>query len=435
MSDEFRVGVASVDISPERPELLTIGGLHRTLPTVGVLEGNGLWVDAMAFQAGGRTAVVATRDTGGFGRRSQVTIAKAVVEATGIDDRCIIITGRHNHSCGGGPADKDNPECVKAADEHWQKIERGTVEACVKAIGNLRPAEIAAATAPVTEPIGQCRRMRFGHGACMPSWGTGPVAIPGEKFAPQPSPDATRIDFLVAREVGKVLPFGILTSYPSHIHLSSIPYFTGEAVGGIKQALRDRIPGVTVVYGTATGGDLDMHCVHPIPPGGPEVELRWFRDSCRALGERFAEAFLSAIPTSGYVRPDELRQESFSTEGQDERRTRLFMVNAIRLGDIAMASIPAEMFIDLVNKMHAESPLKHLLLLGFNASGWLGYIGTPLAYEQGSYEVARGPAPSPEEEQRMIDAGIESRVIGRARIGTGIEITDRVREVLTRLAR
>jgi len=436
MSDEFRVGVASVEFSPDRPELLWVAGLHREHPTRGVLEGNGLWVDAMAFQAGGRTAVVATSDTGGFGKWYEGEIPKAVAERTGIDAKLVIMGGRHNHSCQARAIDKDNPAAVQARKDYRKKIRTSMIEACVGAVADLRPAEIAAATATVSEPIGQNRRARYGHGGSMPSWGTGPVAIPGEKFAPPPGPDSKRIDFLVAREVGARQPFGILTSYASHIHLSAIPYFTGEAVGGIKNALKKRIPGLTVVYGTTTGGDIDMHCLHPIPPGGVEAEVEWFQKSCRELGRRFADALVPAIPAGGYIRPEELGHEYFSNDGyKSDRGKRDYMINAIRLGNITMASIPAELFIELVNRMHEESPVEHLLLVGFNGSGWLGYIGTPLAYEQGGYETAKGPAPSPEEEERMLAAGQKSRLIGKARTDTGLEITRTMHQVLTRLAR
>ncbi|MBN2582270.1 MAG: hypothetical protein JXL80_04320 [Planctomycetes bacterium] len=435
MADEFKVGVASVDMSPDRPELLWVAGLHPTEPARGVLEGNRLYVDAMAFEAGGRRAVVATSDTGGFGEWRQERIPKAVAERTGIDPELVIMAGRHNHSCGSDPIDKDNPAAVQADKDYGDKITGSMIEACVRAVDNLRPAEIAAATAKVREPIAECRRARFGHGGCLPSWGTGPIAIPGEKFGPSPGLDATEIHFLVAREPGATQPFGMLTSYAGHIHLTSIPYFTAETPGGVKNALRERIPGLTLVYGTATGGDMDMHCVHPVPLGGVEAEIEWFKQSAAELGRRFADAVVPAIPQDGYVRPSELRGAFFSNADKaDDPRVRNYMVGALRLGDIAIASIPGEMFHELLLKMRRESPIRHLLLLGFNGSGWLGYIGTPLAYEQGGYETGKGPAPSPEEEARMIAAKEESRVIGKARMNTGLEITETVHELLTQLA-
>ena len=435
MNDEFCVGVASTDISPKRPELLWVGGLHSTEPSRGVLEENPLTVDAMALRAGGKTAVVATCDTGGYSWRSETAVRKVVAARTGVDEKLVLVTGRHNHSAGARPADAENPDAAAAGKGFWEGIRDGIVEACVGAVASLRPAEIAAATATVGEPVGQNRRMQFGHGGVVPSWGSGPVSVPGEKFVGPTGPDSMRIDFLCAREPGADRPFALLTSYASHIHLSSIPYFSGEAAGGIKNALRERLGDVTVVYANPTGGDLDMHATHPVPPGGPEAELAWFRESCRVLGNRFADAVVPAIPAEGYVRPGELRHEYFETEGHETDRTkRFYLINAIRLGDIALASLPAELFVELVYEIYQASPIPHLLLMGFNGSGHLGYIGTPIAFEEGGYETGKGPAPSPEEEERMIREGVKSRMIGRARLDTGREIVRTAGELLARLA-
>lgn len=435
MSDEFRVGVASVDISPQRPELLWVRGLHRTESARGVLEGNRQWADAMAFEAGGRRAVVATADLGGVGRMGEA-VRKAVAEKTGAEEQRIILAGRHNHSAGGRAVNEKDPDAARAEEQYWQGVREGITEACVKAVEALRPAEIAAGTAALRETVGQSRRMRYGHGGVMPSWGAGPVAIPGEKFA-GPGPDSTEIDFLCAREHGAAQPFGILTSYASHIHLSSIPYFSGEVAGGIKNAIRRRLPGTTVVYAASTCGDLDMHSTHPSPAGGMEAEAQWFRESCRVLGGRFADALVPAIPADGYRRPAGLRHELYETVGHEtDRRKRYFAVSAIGLGDVAVATVPSEMFLEHVNEIRRTSAVPHVLLVGFGSGGWLGYIGTPLAYEQGGYETSSGPAPSPEDEERLIAAGVKDwRRIGRARVDTGLEIVQRASAVLARLAR
>ncbi|HUT61170.1 MAG TPA: hypothetical protein VNA25_25255, partial [Phycisphaerae bacterium] len=409
-------------------------GLHGPHAPARVMQGNELYADAMAVRAGGKTAVFATVDTGGHGYRREIPIRKAVAEKTGIDEKCVIVTSRHNHSQWAAALDEKNPQHVQARKVYNEKADQGMIDACVKAVGGLRRAEIAAGTATLTEPIGQNRRARFGHGGAMPGWGTGPIAVPGEKLAPQPGPDSTRIDFLAAREVGKTQPFAVLTSYATHVHLGATSTFNGEFPGGVRSAMAKRIPGVTVVYANSTGGDVDLHCVHPIPPGGWDARLRWYAESLELLGSRFADAVVGAMPKLRYFRPARIRHEYFSTEGQDERRTRLYIVNGVAMGDAAVVSIPAELFNELGLKIHAASPFKHLLLMGYNGSGRLGYVGTPLSYEQGGYEIARGPAPSPAEEQRMIDAKIENRTIGRARANTGMEIVEKVGQVLKRLA-
>jgi neutral ceramidase len=411
VNDEFRVGAASVDISPDRPELLIPGNLHVTRPAIGVLEGNRLYADTIALSVGGRAAVIATCDTIFSGLRADEELCQSLAEKAGCREALVIVAGRHNHSSRSTPVDRDNADAVEANRQYRQKVHDGIVDACVRAAADLKPAEIAAGTATLKEPVGQNRRMRYGHGGAMPSWGTGPIAVPGEKMAGPAGPDSTRIDFLCARQPGHDRPFAILTSYASHIHLVGIPYFNGESVGGFKRAVQERIPGVTLAYANSTGGDLDMHCVHPVPAGGMDEVLEWYRRSTELLGQRFADALVPALPRDGFFRPTEIRSLPASGDAAagGERR---YTTEAVALGEVALVGIPGELFVEFGYEMHRRSPFKHLLLLGY--AGGVGYAGTPLAYEQGGYETGRTPSP--------------------ARSGIGPAIVQEVYDLLQRLA-
>ena len=70
-----------------------------------------------------------------------------------------------------------------------------------------------------------------------------------------------------------------------------------------------------------------------------EGRLDWYKKSAALLGNRFADAVAPSIPMTGYIRPPELRHAFCSTEGQDERQTRSYMINVVRLGDIIIANI------------------------------------------------------------------------------------------------
>jgi hypothetical protein len=152
------------------------------------------------------------------------------------------------------------------------------------------------------------------------------------------------------------------------------------------------------------------------------------------LGRRFADAVAPALAAAEWFRPREIRQAQFTTAGQDPRRTRLYTINALGLGPAAVAGLPAELFVEYIDRIRDGSPFKTTLLLGFNGSGRLGYIGTPPAYEEGGYETGKGPALSPAEEQRLIDAKEPDADVGRARLDTGDEIARQALDVLARLA-
>jgi hypothetical protein len=79
------------------------------------------------------------------------------------------------------------------------------------------------------------------------------------------------------------------------------------------------------------------------------------------------------------------------------------IVNVIALDDVAVVSMPGEMFNAYGERRHAESPFAETVLVGYNGSN-NAYLAPPLAFEQGSYEVMRGYA-QPGEAVRLMPCG------------------------------
>ncbi|MEX0887142.1 MAG: hypothetical protein WD009_11965 [Phycisphaeraceae bacterium] len=424
MSDEFRAGASSVDISPRHPQLLRVRGLNHSWPTADILEGHELMADAVAVEVGGRRAVFATYDAMSHRAQRERSIREAVADQTGVEPMCVFAGARHNHSSGADPSDEDDPACVEAVETYAQRVVDGVTTACVQAIEALRPAEMTAGTAALNEPVGLNRRARFSYGGVMPRWGAGAIGLPGEKFAPTAGPDSTRIDFLAVRELGQDDPFAMLTAYATHIHLAAIPYFNSELVGGVKHALRDHFPGLVVSYANSTGGDLDIHGVHPMPADGLEARMTWYTDSCRLLGQRFADAVVATMSGARYSRPPGLHQAAVTSESRSgESRPRGYLINAASFGGLGIVTIPGEVFIEYIDRIRNESPFPHTLVVGFNGSAApRGYTGTPLGYEQGGYETGAGPAPSPRDAPDAEQDDGRPTTVVRAGLETGNEI-------------
>ena len=92
---------------------------------------------------------------------------------------------------------------------------------------------------------------------------------------------------------------------------------------------------------------------------------------------------VSAIPTDGYRRPGEFgRDADMVALGA----TPMPRVNVLAFDNVALAVIPGEMFNTFGEMMHAQSPLEHLLLVGYGAAGF-GYVPPVVGYEQGGYET------------------------------------------------
>jgi len=375
---ELQVGAAVREINPPAPELLQPTGMGRKVPCRGVLDD--LRVEAMAMAAGGQLAFLTTSDLRYLPREWVVEIRAAVAARTGCDPLRVLLSSVHNH-CSSPMATDDSPEAKAAVQAANRKIIDAFIEACVEAAASLTDAEIAAATTEVDEPVGQNRRFRFANGACLNGWGSGPMIPPGAAPVGPAGPDSRRIDILAARRVGETAPMAVMTSYATHPHLYQLPYFSGEFPGAVKRRIEQAIDGATALHANHTGGDVDLHCVHPMPDG-EDAQVRWFSESNDLLAKRLVDAALPAIPTGGYARPTRLWHEYHQS---DEA-----IVNIVAVGDVAIVSIPGELFRVFGEEIHAASPFAHTVIMSYNGST-PGYTPKAPAFEQGGYEVMRGP--------------------------------------------
>ncbi len=419
---QLRIGVAVRDISPPRPQLLKPTGMGRLVPTRGVLDP--VRAEAMAVEAGGELTFFVTSDTRTLSYEWVTEVREAVAEKTGCDPLRVMLSGVHNH-CSNPMAADDSAEAQAALEEAERKIVDAFIGACVEAARKRCPAEIAATYVDLTQPIGENRRARLDNGTCANCWGSGPVIPPGHGCIGPAGPDSTRVAVLAARRLGEERPFVVLNSYPSHPHLYALPYFSGEFPGAVKRRGEMLMPGTVFMHTSSTGGNIDLHCVHPLPDYDG-AQVRWFQENAALLATRFLDDVIPALPVDGYSRPACMRHAYWSTE--DEMlpgSRRLVILSALGLGEIALVSMPGEFFIEWGQELLERSPFAHTITGGYNGSV-RGYVPLPLGFEQGSYEVMRGPgAPHREEAEKGL------RV--RADVDTGREITDQLLSMLREL--
>ena len=69
-------------------------------------------------------------------------------------------------------------------------------------------------------------------------------------------------------------------------------------------------------------------------------------------------------------------------------KTEKVPVQALRIGDVGIACLPGEPFVQLALDIRKSSPLQRQFVLGLS-NGHVGYIPTPRAHEQGGYETWR----------------------------------------------
>lgn len=437
----FRAGVARGDITPDHPELLSGTGMGRRVPTIGVIDP--LSVESLALELNGQLAFLVTSDLREFLPSEMSEIRRRIAERTGCDYRRVLMSSTHTHSSSpeaasdallaqlpGDPAEnRKKAEAARVASD--AKRLDAFVQSCVRAQANLRPAEFAATSVPLKERMGENRRMRLSNGTCINCWGAGAMAFPGEKYVGKAGPIDPNITVAAWRHMGASQPFAVLTSYASHIHLYEIPGFSGEVGGACKRKIESKIPGAIAMYAAGTGGDIAMQVTHPIPPGDEQVRVKWFRDSTDLLGERFASAVAPAVASMKYTTPKRMVHEYFSRNEDAKEIRRITVINALLLDDVAFLTLPGEIFADLGGQLAKASPARQLLTLGYNGSDFR-YIPTPLALEQGSYEVMRGPALSDADEVGVTPAG-KKFTTTMPRPDEGLKIIDQSVKMLRRL--
>jgi Neutral/alkaline non-lysosomal ceramidase, N-terminal len=158
--------------------------------------------------------------------------------------------------------------------------------------------------------------------------------------------------------------------------------------------------------------------------GGDEPVLRLLSRVLKLPLREFAS------PVESEAEADELRKElSRARAGGDEEEIRLAMARAtqagmraerarlyhgkkflnremqgIRIGSIALLSIPGEPFIEINHRIVAGSPFAQTLFSGYSNGGF-GYIPVRSAFEEGGYEVDTSPF-SPDAAEVVIKEGL-----------------------------
>jgi hypothetical protein len=274
--------------------------------------------------------------------------------------------------------------------------------------------------------------MRLSSGVVAQCWGSGTVCPPGQKLVGQAGPNSTHLRFLAVRELGKKKPFAVLTAYPSHTHLANLPYFSGEFPGTAKREIQRRLGLEVAMYANNICGNIDVHCVHPQSMGSMPERVAWFRGAQQILGGRFADAVVRAVKNiKRYTRPKKLVHRYWSTGDEKARAdvdAPLTIINTLALGDIALVSMPGEIFIEYYLRLLKKSPMRKFLLMGYNGSD-SQYIPPSIGFEMGGYEIMRGPG-APGEVTKNAGLGL---AMPRALVDAGERIEARLLEELQAL--
>lgn len=114
--------------------------------------------------------------------------------------------------------------------------------------------------------------------------------------------------------------------------------------------------------------------------------VRSFDDEAEAAAVRYwSETYAPGSPESVQAVFREMRAQMAPVQGEERQA----WLQVIRLGEIALVGVPAELFARLGLALRRRSPFRHTFVIGL-ANGTLGYVGDRAAYDLGGYQLWAG---------------------------------------------
>jgi hypothetical protein len=425
----LRAGTAVVDISPMVfPIQLRSGPSHYVHDP--------LHVRAVAFENGEGRAVIALVDAIGVGREMADEAKAVAARQTGWKPAEMLVSGTHTHTA---PKGGDTSPGRIA---YERRRREGLAEALVQAIESLEPAKVGFASHE--EPSEVCNRRWFLNPGTMDPNPFGEfdqvrTNAPRDhllKPAGPTDPEVCVIDVRTRR--GRAL--GLIANYALH-YVGGIPKVTekdGRVVGKASadyfgefaRVMPYRIGGSTppdnfvAMMTNGTSGDINnIDFYRRRPPRAPFEQIRVVAGKVadaawRAVNkiEVYVEnptvAMRQREVTLQYRKPSQAEVEKArkllalprkEREAINRRTTQYatatlrhadpehpkeenVIIQAIRIGEQAIVSMPFEVFVEIGLEIKEKSPFPHTFVIEL-ANGGYGYLPTPRQHELGGYET------------------------------------------------
>jgi len=444
--NRFRAGAAQVEMSPQKLPVLVPGGfLSRSATKVH----DPLFARCLVLDDGGQRLLIMVADTLSIPFSTQETVKANAAQATGIPTDRMLISATHTHSGGslsGGLG-------TKADAAYYEFVQARLVECIKQAVGNLRPARIGWSSEDHPEgtycrvfirrpdrldvdPLGRRNVRAMMHPGYQNSQFIGPCG-----------PADPQVSVLAVQSLdGR--PIALLANYSMHYFGAepiSADYF-GDVVRVVSQRLAAGDESFIAMMSHGTSGDLQWQdYANPAKSisrlqyatGVAEAALRAYQRI--EFHETVPLAMAERRLTIKYEQPDaeaqdwadktmaamngrdpKTRSEVYAREivllrEMDEAERKL---QVIRIGDLGIAALPAEVYGITGLKLKLQCPLGQMFNIEL-ANGSIGYIPPPELRPLGGYNTwpARHTATQKDIEPIMVEQLLSmfEEVTGRPR--------------------
>lgn len=380
----LRAAAVKVDITPQDSQWLSGYGPRQSN---GVLDP--IYHRVLALDAEGAAFYLIASDLCLFSPTLYDSVAADLQREAGIDPKQVLWSVTHTHAAPEiGP-----PEMYKAllgrSDHDWSReyttrTTRALIDAVLAARKALEPARISFSTGMSMANIN--RRAKDVDGRM--SIGLNPEGPVDRQF------NLIR----VTRPDGS--PIALVTNYAMHgtVMSGANVQISGDGPGVVSAYLEAKLGGTVLYVNGAAGNVAPIYSVYPNARAGHLSQFPVL------LGDRVLATVASmGAGTSDVLidhgerivetprKPDlEWPPELSAYARAGEQPLVRLPIRFVRINDTAIWSAPVEMFSELAIDARQQSPFAHTMYFGYT-NGWLGYLPTAKAFEEGGYEPRTSP--------------------------------------------
>ena len=450
----FRAGAAAVDITPEAWPVPLIGSF-RYRPATSAHDP--LHSRALVVQSGATTVAIAVADSCYIPRATLDEVKKRIRDAIGLPTNRILVSATHTHSApppapGVGLRGIEPERHEENEAQYSERLIQGIASSVISAHARLEPAQVGWATASLPGQVFN-RRWVMRDGSVPPD----PFGATTDRVRMNPpfgSPDLVRPSGPVDPEVAILSvqsangePIALLANYSLH-YVGGIPpgQVSADYFGEFARIIGDRIGAGEEFVGVLSNGtsgninNLDfssprvrkepfeqvrhvaaeladvvaaeyagIHHESAVAVAMEESELSLIHRKPTPEVLRRSRALLADTTTAATAREVIYAQRAVALEeGPDSVSV---ILQAIRIGEIGIAALPFETFVETGLAIKAQSPLQDSFVIEL-ANGAEKYLPTPEHHELGGYETWLGT--STVEEQASVQ--VESELLRLLRL-------------------
>jgi neutral ceramidase len=342
-----------------------------------------LYAKTMIFDDGTVSAGILCCDLICIHKDEVARIREIISRETGIKGENVMVCATHTHT---GPQTRSFriKEDAEPTLRWLEGFPERAAQAVIEAMDDLEPCEIAGGVS-LEDRIAFNRRYRMKDGTVQTN--------PGYR-----NPDIIEPAGPIDPEVGVISFTGqdgrikaLFVNYACHLDNVGGTEISADYPGYLTARLQERLEDRPfALYTNGACGDINHVDVRsPYRRKGHE-HSRWMGetlagDVCEALKDMTPLSNENVAAASKTIQLP-MREDADKEIGKAE-------VQAIRVGDVAFASAPAEYFVELQLDIKKRSPFKRTFVSEL-ANGWVGYVPTKKAFEENMKDVPSEPMKS-----------------------------------------